>query len=115
MSKTVSLLLDGVHSAPLPVATAVVGAEGGDSKRLPIFHKAEVTCGGDIKLDYWTATGKKTKLRNVKYPVALCIAGAGVVVCGGDACGCCEGDCVAAGASGSVSLVVSVSLGGNKR
>ena len=77
-----SLLLDGVHSAPLPVATAVVGAEGGDSKRLPIFHKAEVTCGGDIKLDYWTATGKKTKLRNVKYPVALCIAGEELVVGG---------------------------------
>ena len=69
-------------------------AEGGESTRAPIFHKAEVTCSSDIKLDYWTATGKKTKLRNVKYPVALKIA---------------------TSANGSVSLVVSVSLRGSKR
>ena len=41
-----------------------------------------------------TKAGKKTKLRNVKYPVSLRLAAA---------------------AGGNVSLVVSVSLGGSKR
>ena len=75
-----------------------------------------MTCGGDIKLDYWTSAGKKTKLRNVKcvrlalvpfyseyaemcntlprYPVSLRVAAA---------------------ATGGASLIASVSLGGSKR
>ena len=55
---------------------------------------SQVTCSGDVKLDYWTASGKKTKLRNVKFPVTLRVVVA---------------------ANASLNLVVSVSLGGSKR